>query len=480
MKKLNLCLLVIMMMSGCAKNPVTGKRQIVLVSEGQEIAMGAQSDVQVRREYGVVDNAELQQYVQSMGSALAAVSHRPALNWHFTVVNSPVVNAFAIPGGYIYLTRGILAYLNNEAELAGVMGHEIGHVTARHSVQQITRQQLAQVGLGIGGVISPTFGRFGNLTQGSLNLVFLRFSRDNEREADRLGVEYAARAGYDPREISNFFDVLGRLSEVGDRETIPGWLSTHPDPPERVTTTRELAQQWIQSLELTPDKMTIDRDAHLRAIDGIVYGDNPREGFVEDNRFYHPELQFQITFPAGWQIENTQSAVLAIDPRQMAQIQLTLAEVPDGTKADDYVRQLSANGMKPQSSEHVSINGHPATLGAYSVQTQTGSVAALAAFIEFGEKLVQVVGITNDFRAYRTVLESSIRSFDRISARRILDVQPDRLKIYTAVQGDTLRSISARLNNPRVTVDQLGILNRMAVDAPVTPGRLIKTVEPGY
>jgi predicted Zn-dependent protease len=480
MKKLNLCLLVVVMLSGCAKNPVTGKRQIVLVSEGQEIAMGAQSDVQVRREYGVVENVALQQYVQSMGEGLAAVSHRPGLSWHFTVVNSPVVNAFAIPGGYIYLTRGILAYLNNEAELAGVMGHEIGHVTARHSVQQITRQQLAQVGLGIGGVISPTFGRFGDLTQGSLNLVFLRFSRDNEREADRLGVEYAARAGYDPREISNFFDVLSRLSEVGDRETIPGWLSTHPDPPERVTTTRELAQEWVRNLELTSDRMTINRDAHLRAIDGIVYGDNPREGFVEGRQFYHPELQFQIMFPAGWQIENTQSAVLALDPKQMAQIQLTLADVPDGTTADDYVRRLEASGTVPQSSENVTINGHHAVLGNYSVRTESGTLAALAGFIEFREKLIQIVGITNDFRAYRSPIEASIRSFDRITEQRILNVQPDRLKIYTAAPGDTVRSISSRLNNPRVSVDQLGILNRMAVDAPITPGRLIKTVEPGY
>src|SRR3954467_4608935 len=150
MKKLKLCILLITVLAGCARNPVTGKRQIVLVSESQEIAMGAQSHPQVRQEYGFVDNPNLQRYVQALGNKLAAVSHRPGLDWHFTVVNSPVVNAFAIPGGYIYLTRGILAYINTEAELAGVMGHEIGHVTARHSVRQITRQQLAQVGLGIG------------------------------------------------------------------------------------------------------------------------------------------------------------------------------------------------------------------------------------------------------------------------------------------------------------------------------------------
>src|SRR5262245_14809339 len=259
MKKLILCIWIISL-TGCARNPVTGKREIVLVSESQEIAMGAQSHQQVREEYGVVQNENLQRYLQTMGNKLATVSHRPGLDWHFTVVDSPVVNAFAIPGGYVYLTRGILAYIGSEAELAGVMGHEIGHVTARHSVRQMTRSELAQIGLGVGGIVSPTFGQLGNLAESSLGLLFLRFSRDDEREADRLGVEYAARAHYDPREVSNFFDVLGRLSSAGDRQTIPGWLSTHPDPPERVQTTRTLAQQWIQTLNLSSENMATNRD----------------------------------------------------------------------------------------------------------------------------------------------------------------------------------------------------------------------------
>ena len=347
MKKLILCLLLL---SACVRNPATGKREVVLVSESQEIAMGQQSDVQAREEYGVVDNAALQSYVQAMGRKLAAVSHRPVLDWHFTVVDSPVVNAFAIPGGYIYLTRGILAYLGSEAELAGVMGHEIGHVTARHSVRQMTRTQLAQIGLGVGGVLSPAFGQFGNLAESGLGLVFLRFSRDNEREADRLGVEYAARAAYDPREVSNFFEVLGRLSGANDRQTIPGWLSTHPDPPQRVQTTRMLAQEWIQMLGLTEDRMAVNRDSLIRNIDGMVFGNDPREGFSEGAQFYHPVLEFQIVFPEGWQVENTRTAVLALDPQQAAQMQLRVAKAPAGTTAVEYARALASQGMVPQRS----------------------------------------------------------------------------------------------------------------------------------
>jgi predicted Zn-dependent protease len=477
MKKLIVSLLLL---SACARNPATGKREIVLVSESQEVAMGQQADVQTRKEYGVVDNAALQNYVQTMGRKLAAVSHRPNLEWHFTVVDSSVVNAFAIPGGYVYITRGILAYLGSEAELAGVVGHEIGHVTARHTVRQMTRAELAQIGLGVGSVLSPAFGQLGNLAQNGLGLLFLRFSRDSEREADRLGVEYAARAAYDPREVSNFFEVLGRLSAANDRETIPGWLSTHPDPPERVQTTRMLAQEWIQMLGLTPERMAINRDNLIRAVDGLVFGNDPREGFSEGREFYHPMLEFQIAFPDGWQVENTRSAVLALDPQKAAQMQLSVAKVPAGTTAVAYARELAQQGMIPERSEETTINGNRAFIGTYVIRSENGPLAAEAAFIEYRNQIFEIVGVTSDYRRYADLFDRAIRSFTRLTDQRILRAQPDRLRVYTAKEGDTLTMLAQRNNNPRVPADQLAILNRLAVDAPITPGRLVKIVEKGY
>jgi predicted Zn-dependent protease len=207
------------------------------------------------------------------------------------------VNAFAIPGGYIYLTRGILAYLGNEAELAGVMGHEIAHVTARHTVRQLTRAQLAQIGLGVGSVLSPTFGQFGSLAENSLGLLFLRFSRDAEREADRLGVEYVSRGAYDPREVSNFFEVLGRLSSAGDRETIPGWLSTHPDPPERVQATRMLAQEWIQMLGLTPERMILNREPFFAVSMAWCLATIHARAFPKAASFITQHCSFRLHFP---------------------------------------------------------------------------------------------------------------------------------------------------------------------------------------
>lgn len=480
MKKLFIVLMLAIVV-GCAKNPVTGKRQIVLVSEGQEIALGAQSHVQAQGEYGFLDQPTVQAYVQQTGKKLAAVSHRPNLDWHYTAVDSPVINAFAIPGGYVYFTRGILAYLNNEAELAGVMGHEIGHVTARHSVTQMTRSQVAQIGLGAASILSPKIGQFGDVAGSGLGLWFLKFSRDDERQADQLGVEYAAKAGYDPREVSNFFEVLRRLSETSDRETIPGWLSTHPDPGERVPATRAAAQQWITQLNLVPEQMTVNRDAHFRSIDGLIFGNNPREGFVEEGRFYHPELQFQIAFPGGWQVENTRTAVYAVAPENRAQIQLKLAAAPQGTTAEGYARQLAGQGLLPQSGGPTTINGNRAYLALYALRDESGATTpVLAAFIEYRGQLYEIIGPMADLPRYRTAIETSIRSFDRLSNPRILAMQPDHLRIYTARQGDTLESLADRYANPRVTSDTLALLNRLAASQSLAAGRLIKVVEKGY
>jgi predicted Zn-dependent protease len=466
---------------GCVRNPVTGKHEIVLISENEEIAMGRQSHDQVRAEYGFVDQKNAQAYVETLGRKLAAVSHRPELDWHFTVVDSPVVNAFALPGGYVYLTRGILAYINNEAELAAVMGHEIGHVTARHTVRQMTRTQLTQIGIGVGSVVSPTFGQLGNMSNHALGLLFLRFSRDDEREADRLGVEYAAKAGYDPREVSNFFEVLRHLSQAEDRESIPGFLSTHPDPGERVETTRALAREWIERLDLLAGQMIVNRDNHFRNIDGLVFGNNPRDGFTEGDRFYHPDLAFQITFPGNWRVENTRTVVSAIGPQQTGLMQLSAVQASRNTTTQDYLRQLESRGIRPESGEQITIHGNRAFLGIFMLSGQNGGrVPVMAAFIEYRQRLYQILGTANDFRSYRSTIEQSIRSFQSLTDSRILRAEPDRLAIATAREGDTLASIGAQFKNPRVGEPELAVLNRLVADQPLTPGRLVKIVEPGY
>ena len=260
--------LMLFLLSGsCATNPVSGGPELMLLSDSDEIKLGKQTDAEVRKEYGVYEDQKLNAYLNDMCHKLAGLSHRPNLPYKLEVVDASVVNAFAVPGGYLYLTRGILVYLNNEAELAGVMGHELGHITARHSAQQYSRAQLAQFGVLVGGLFMGDL--FSGVAQLGVGMLFLSFSRDNERQADELGVEYASKAGYDGKELAGFFETLERMNPGSDRSGLPGWFSTHPSPEDRMVAVRKEAGEWQQKLGMRDPK--VNRDVYLRHIDGLVY-----------------------------------------------------------------------------------------------------------------------------------------------------------------------------------------------------------------
>lgn len=473
-------LLVFPFATDCARNPVTGKRQIALISEQQEIAYGREAHPEVLAEFGRVEDGELQNYLDRIGQELAGVSHRPELEWHFTVVDAPVINAFALPGGYIYFTREILGYMNNEAELAGVLGHEIGHVTARHSVKQISRAQLFSLGLGLGSVISPTFAQFGELAQAGVGLLFLKYGRDDERQSDELGIEYMSKVGYDPRELSDFFQVFQGLQERTD-QSLPGWLSTHPAPPERIENTAELARQAISQ---NPAKeWRTARDTFLQRINGIVFGENPREGFADDGWFLHPDLKFRFRFPDGWRVQNSKRSVVVFPQNQEAAIQLTLARAPKGTSPEDFARNIAQQpNTRMVDGRRTQINGNPAFVGVYELRDPQGnSLGALAGFISYQGNLYQLVGMSPAqlFGRYRSVFEQSLNSFTELTDGNALDVQPDRLRLRQVRQGETLQAIAEALSNPRVKVEDLALLNRVDPDQPLPAGSTIKVIEPG-
>ena len=223
------CLFLIV---ACARNPVTGKKQLSLMSESQEIAMGAEADPSIVANFGIYDDAKIQDFINTKGQQMVKISHRPNLKFTFRVVNSPVVNAFALPGGYVYFTRGIMAHFNNEAEFAGVLGHEIGHVTARHGAQQQTQQMLGQLGLIVGVIAVPQFAKFAEAAQQGMGLMFLKFGRNHESQSDQLGVEYSTKIGYNSHKMAGFFKTLGRITDASGAR-IPAFLSTHPDPDDR-------------------------------------------------------------------------------------------------------------------------------------------------------------------------------------------------------------------------------------------------------
>ena len=387
-------------MVACATNPATGKREFSLMSEAQEIELGQQLDGQVRKEMGVYNDPELQRYVEGIAMRLARASERPNLPWHFAVVDEPAINAFALPGGYIYVTRGILPFLRNEAELAGVLGHEIGHVTARHSAQQYTKATSAGVGITLLSIFVPEARPFQGLTETALGVLFLKYGREDELQADELGVRYTAATGWNPAGVAGMLRTLARLDEAdGSRRGVPNWMSTHPAPADRV----EKIQAMVETVPRTATNASATNDAEFqRRIDGIVFGDSPSDGIVRGNTFLHPELRLSITFPPKWDVRNSAQQVIAkaLDREDYVILQLvpqasgSLEQIARGTMANAGFQQLSG--------ERSQINGLDAYVGTYQGQMQgLGDVVTLAAHIVHQRNVYLLAGLApaNEFRS---------------------------------------------------------------------------------
>lgn len=458
--------------AGCAVNPATGQRQLIFISERREIEMGREADQQIVAALGLYDDAELQSYIQDLGDRMSGLSERPNLPWTFRVVDDPVVNAFALPGGFIYITRGIMVHLSSEAQLASVVGHEIGHVTGRHSVEQISRSQFLQLGLGVGSILSPTFRDLSGIAGAGLGLLTLKFGRDDERQADDLGLRYMRRAQYDPREMPGVFELLGRVSQArGGGGGPPEWLSTHPDPENR----KERIEAAIAALNQDFEESTVARSSYLFRLDGMVYGDNPREGFFRDNLFLHPDMEFQILFPEGWQTANQQQVVLAVSPREDATIQLTLAQARSaGAAADAFFAQQDVSGARPH---RRSINGLTAYTGSFSAASQRTRLEGEVAFVELGGNVFQIVayGVASSWRANAGAAARSLRSFDRVTDPEVLSVQPKRLDIFTLPQAMTLNQF-ARGYSTGLPIDELALINQVDPDVRLPAGTLVKRV----
>lgn len=473
--------LIALVAVACATNPVTGKREFSLMSEAQEIDIGRQLDVEVRREMGIYEDAELQRYVSDIGLRLARASQRPNLPWQFAVVDVPAVNAFALPGGFIYLTRGIMPYLDDEAELAGVLGHEIGHVTARHAAQQYTRATGAQLGLILGGIFFPATRPFGQLAETGLGILFLKHGRDDELQADRLGAEYAVNSGWDPAGVPDLLNTLARIDETSDRRGIPNWLSTHPHPADRVEKVTETVQQLRAK---GGAQLTVDRDQFLRRIDGMVFGDNPEEGVVRGNSFLHPELRFALQFPQGWEINNGKTQVLAKAPGEELYMLLQLVQEPQGRSLDEVaLGGMQQAGFRAVEAGSTSINGLDAHVGTYQGSLQgLGRVVTRAAHIAHGRRVFVLAGIAPQAQygggVEREFVES-IRSFRPLNRNEAADIRPNRVDLYIVRQGDTWQSIAQRAGGGNVKPTTLAIMNNAAPNQQPRPGERIKIVVAG-
>jgi predicted Zn-dependent protease len=463
--------------AACATNPVTGKRQMTLLSEAEELAIGQQQDAEIRREMGVYDDPALQRYVDDIGQQLARASHRPNLPWSFTIVDSPAINAFALPGGYIYLTRGILAYLDDEAELAGVLGHEIGHVTARHAAQAYTRQAQAGIGLAILGIFVPATAPFADLSSAGLSVLFLRHGREAELEADRLGVEYGSGAGYDPAGVPRFLATLARVDALSERG-VPNWLSTHPDPGSRATRAEPVASKFVSDAAKAQN-----RDQYLERINGMVFGDRVEEGIVRGNEFLHPLLRLGVKFPEGWELTNTPQAVLAQEPGTDHYMVLQEVEQARGRSISDAAVAAMRNaGYTVVDGRVDRINGNEAHVGLYRGSAKdVGKVLMRAAHIAVGRQLYVVAGFApeKEFDQVDKDILPSVQTFRQLSTAEASAVRPNRLGFYVVRTGDSWQSIAARQGKSFVNAATLAIMNDREVHVQPNPGDRVKIVVEG-
>jgi predicted Zn-dependent protease len=461
--------------AACAVNPVTGQKEFMLYSESQEIQLGQQTDAEVAATYGVYDDAALTAYVNKTGRALAAKGQRPNLPWRFTVLDSPVVNAFAVPGGSVYVTRGILALMSSEAELAAVLGHEIGHVNARHSMSQMSKQQVAQIGLAVGSVVSKQFAKYAGLAGAGLQVLFLKFSRDNENQADGLGVDYARADGYNPADMAVTFAALQKMGDLsGGGSSMPGFLSTHPLTADRITHVQSLLQPADRTLARNPD-------AYLRTVENIVYGEDPRQGYVENGIFYHPTLRFQFAVPAGWTVENMPTQVTLVTADQNAGLILQGGKSTDS--AEEFLKKQAAeitkSGGQLLNENRTTINGLACYEQAYTItQANEAPVQMRLSCLKKGDWVFafQAMSAASGYAKYEPEFKKVVASFRDLTDASKINRSPRRLALIKANGTDTLQAILKKAGVPEKSWAPFAVMNGLELTAVPPAGKLIKAV----
>ena len=471
-RRLRVLLPLLLLATGaCVRNPATGKRMLSLVSQNDEIALGKQGAQDVRQSLGLIDDKKVQDYVAAVGLPMAKRSERPDLPWSVQAVDDPVVNAFALPGGPLFVTRGLLTHLNSEAELASVLGHEIGHVTARHSVEQLSKAQLAQFGLVLGSVLSEDIAKYGGLATVGLQLLFLKHGRDDERQSDELGFRYMLESGYDVREAADVFATLGRVSESAGGGDLPSWLSSHPNPGERVETARERAAK----ANVDPSRLKQGREEYLAMLQGMAYGEDPRQGFFRDALFQHPGLRFQLTFPKGWKTANQTQAVLAVSPKEDAILGLAPA---GNTPPQEALKQfLSQQGIQPIAT---APPGYPPGSAYFQAQTEQGAIGGVTTFFTHAGATLQLLGYTaaQQLPSYDDAFRATFTSFGELTDPAALSVQPARIELVKLDAPMTVRQFQERYPST-IPVEELALINGAQPGDTLPAGHTVKRVTGG-
>ncbi|NNM31608.1 MAG: M48 family metalloprotease [Gemmatimonadetes bacterium] len=471
-------LLAAVLASSCAVNPATGEREISLVSESQEIAMGREADPAITAQMGgEYDDPQLQARVSELGMSLAQASERPDLPWTFRVLDDDLINAFALPGGFIYVTRGILSYMNSEAELVGVLGHEVGHVTARHTASRITRQQLGMIGVVGGAIFSETVRNNAGLALQGLQLLMLRYSREDESESDALGYRYMTRINYHPQGISEVMQMLQSTSPSAEEMGIPTWMLSHPDPGNRVEANERRLARDAENGQ-TFEGYARNQSSFLDLLDGMVFGKDPRQGYFIDTRFLHPVLRFEITFPRGWGTQNGAQAVQAGNPEQTAIMGLTFADAESAAAAmNGFAAQ---EGVQTGRRTTWNEGGVDAVMAEFTAATEQGTLAGAIMYADYGGAVYQILGYgpSGSWGSVQGAVTGAIQSFRPLTDGRLLDVAPHRIEVMTVPAN---MSFTQFLNRYPSTVadEEVALANQVDMDATLSRGQRVKRIVGG-
>jgi predicted Zn-dependent protease len=476
-------LLSAVLVCGCVADivPATGDRRYLGFTWEQETEIGKQASQQVAALFGIYRDPKVERYVIEVGNRVLATSHlrRPEIDEQirktpitFGVLDSPIINAMALPGGYIYVTRGMLAHLNNENQLATVLAHEIGHVAARHAARQAWQQQLGQ-GLLLGGaLLGQGLGLPAqdilNLGSMAAQLIFLRYSREDELEADKLGVEYSLAAGYDPREVIPFFQTLSRIQEK-EGQGMPSFLATHPNPGDRIQRIRELTAGQPRHERPLADSR------YLNAIEGLVLGEDPRQGFVEGNVFYHPDLRLRFPVPRGFKVINQPTQVVMVEGQNRAVLGFSSAREKSLEAA--VARFLKQPGLRVIEREPMRSKGLPAFVTVADAQMQNGQVVRIMAyFVEYRGTVYHFVGYTapQTFNVFRNVFLQTMQGFGEVQDPRILNRQPVRIALESVTRNASFRDWIPRNLPAPFTPEDVAILNQVEINQEISPGRILK------
>lgn len=459
--------------SGCATNPVTGLSDLVLMSENQEIALGKQTHPQILEQYSIYQNPPLQALVDRLGKNLAATSHRDHLAFHFSLLDSPEVNAFALPGGYIYITRGIIAYMNSEEELAGVLGHEIGHVTARHGV----RQHTAQTVTGLLGVLATVATGSREVSDASniLGNAFVRgYGRSHELEADRLGAEYLARTGYDPQLMlkvvgilknQELFEVQRARDENRDPRNYHGVFSTHPRNDQRLQEVVAAADEFRN-----PQAKHTDTEKFLRILDGMTFGNSEEQGTIRGNRFYHLPLDVAITFPSDWRIDNRPTQLVAVRSDNSAAIVVEIDKQSGSEEPREYLQRIYpdlTDGKALQANSYTGITQAETSFG-------TGPMRVAATLKD--KNIFVVSGFAKGTLPDRDII-STIQSIRRLQPSERDLAAAKRIKLVRAGKNDSFAKLAEKADLGRYGEEELRLLNDAYPHGEPTEGQLIKIIQ---